>query len=219
MTLLKWDTGCHGKEAGGTVSQEAQIKQAVNDVWLDFRSCNCSGQAFCQLIACPGFCNFSQDRFCYGKNILSVYFFCLSCSFFTVLCVSLYILHCTWLTHCHIPRSSKFGRFTAKFYSEDIFKEIRYSVQNFTWITLILLKLYFWRLNRVINFSLQGDNWSKNKNCIGFDLFMEQKKMLKTSLEIWITTEPMTRKCYCFIKYKKCIIFWMQISFVITLAY
>lgn len=51
MTLLKWEAGCHGEWRGGTVSPGAQIKQAVNDVWLGFRSWHCSGWPFCRLPA------------------------------------------------------------------------------------------------------------------------------------------------------------------------
>lgn len=37
------------KKQNGTVSQEPQIKPAVNDVWLVFRSCSRSAETFCQL--------------------------------------------------------------------------------------------------------------------------------------------------------------------------
>lgn len=44
------------KEPDGTVSQVPQIKPAVSDGWLVFRSCSCSAETFCQLLVHQQLC-------------------------------------------------------------------------------------------------------------------------------------------------------------------
>lgn len=52
------------KSRDGTVSQEPQIKPAVNDVWLVFRSCSCSEKTFCQLfvLRCLCYCSVNSGE-------------------------------------------------------------------------------------------------------------------------------------------------------------